>query len=66
MKRNSLSRRAFIAAAPAVLSAAQLGANERVRIGVIGTGERDEIYTLEPGKQLEMKYAVTVFGGDTR
>ena len=59
MSRNSVSRRAFVAAAPAVLTAAQRSANDRIRIGVIGTGGRGQHLLGELEKCRDLNVAVS-------
>lgn len=59
MAKNALSRRGFLAASGAALGAGLMaggrafGANERIRVGVIGTGDRCAAHVAELGKLQE-------------
>ena len=59
MKPSLLTRREFVAAAPAVLAAAQRSPSDRVRIGVIGTGGRGQYLMREVEKCRDLNVAVT-------
>ena len=59
MSSRSLSRRGFIATAPAVLAAGQRSANEQVRIGVIGVGSRGQYLIKELDDCRDLNIAVS-------
>ena len=59
MKPSALTRRQFVAAAPAMVAAAQRNPSERVRIGVIGTGGHGQYLMGEVEKCRDLDVAVT-------
>jgi len=60
MRKSNLSRRVFLgAAAPAVLGGHYRGANEQIRIGVIGAGGRGQYLMGEVAKCRDLNVAIT-------